>query len=103
MPETQDQVQVFEAPQLHFPKVEDDPWRRDEQAFFQKLPELLKTFRGKWIAIHNGEVVEVGDTRRQVLLQFLEKFPNDEVYIQLVDEEIPMLKMYSPRKRLRRA
>jgi hypothetical protein len=101
MPEIQDQVQVFEAPQLQIPKVEDDPWLRDQRAFFLKLPELMKTLRGKWVAIYNEEVVEVGDDRRSVLLRFRERFPYAEVYIQLVDEKLPVAKMRSPRKGLR--
>lgn len=102
MPEIQDQAQIFEAPQLPIPKVIDDPWERDQQAFFLMLPELLKTLRGKYVAIYNEKVVEVGDERRSVLLRFLEKFPNAEVYIQLVDEDIPVFKMFSPHKGLRR-
>ncbi|MCI0690746.1 DUF5678 domain-containing protein [candidate division KSB1 bacterium] len=98
MPEIQDQVQVFEAPQLPIPKIEDDPWLRDEQAFFFMLPELLKTLRGKWVAVHNGQVVDVGDSVRDVLLRVRERFPKTEVYIQLVDENLPVIKMRSPRK-----
>ncbi|MCG3119717.1 MAG: hypothetical protein ALAOOOJD_02228 [bacterium] len=102
MPEMQDEIQVFEAPQLPLPKSVDDPWLRDEQTFFLKLPELLKTLRGKWVAIYDEQVVEVGDTRREVLLRFVKKFPNAEVYIQLVDEAIPVARIFSPRKALRR-
>ncbi|GEM_PF-2685577 len=101
MPEMQGQVQVFEAPQLNLPKMDDDPWLRDERTFFMKLPELLKTLRGKWVAVYNDQIVEVGDTRREVLLRFVEKFPDAEVYIQLVDEEIPVGKMLSPRKEIK--
>jgi hypothetical protein len=98
MPEIQDQVQVFEAPQLPIPKIEDDPWLRDRRAFFRLLPELLKTLRGKWVAIHNEQVVEIGDTVRSVLLRVRERFPRTEVYIQLVDEKLPVIKMRSPRQ-----
>ncbi len=98
MPEIQDQVQVFDAPQLPIPKVEDDPWLRDERAFFLMLPELLKTLRGKWVAVHNGQVVDVGDSVRGVLLRVRERFPKTEVYIQLVDENLPVVKMRSPRR-----
>ncbi len=98
MPEIQDQVQVFEAPQLPIPKIEDDPWLRDEQAFFLMLPELLKTLRGKWVAVHHGQVVDVGDSVREVLLRVREQFPKTEVYIQFVDENLPVIKMRSPRK-----
>lgn len=34
MPEIQAQDQAFEAPQLSVPKVLEDPWVRDRQAFF---------------------------------------------------------------------
>lgn len=98
MAEIQNEVQAFAAPQLPVTNATDDPWLRDERAFFLKLPELLKTLRGKWVAISNEQVVEVGDTRREVLLRFVEKFPAAEVYIQLVNEEIPTIKMLSPRK-----
>jgi len=101
MPEVHDEVQVFEAPQLPIPQIIDDPWLRDEQAFFYKLPELLKTLRGKWVAIHNGDVVEIGDSVRSVLLRVRERFPKTEVYIQLVDEKLPVVKTRSPRNGLR--
>lgn len=101
MPEIQDEVQVFEAPQLPIPKVEDDPWLRGQRAFFLMLPELLKTLRGKWVAVHNGEVVEVGDSVRSVLLRVRERFPRTEMYIQHVDENLPVVKMRSPRRGLR--
>ncbi len=92
--------QVFEAPTLSFPKVEADKWLREERAFFLALPELLQTLRGKWVAIHNEQVVETGDTLREVLLSVREKFPGVEVYMQLVDENLPVTKMLSPRRGL---
>lgn len=98
MPEVHDEIQGFEAPQLPIPKVSDDPWERDKRAFFLMLPELLKTLRGKCVAIHNGEIAEVGDTVRGVLLRVRERFPKTEMYIQRVDETLPVAKMRSPRK-----
>jgi hypothetical protein len=94
-------VQVFEAPQLSIPEIKEDNWLRDERAFFLQLPELLKTLRGKWVAIHNEQVVEIGDSLRSVLLRVRERFPKTEVYIQLVDEKLPVIKMRSPRKGLK--
>ncbi len=93
--------QVFEAPQLPVYKEPDDNWLREERAFFLQLPELLKTLRGKWVAMHNEQVVEIGDSMRQVLQQFCLRFPDKEVYIQLVDEKLPVVKMSSPRTPLR--
>lgn len=90
------QNQVLEAPKISFSETEDDKWLREERAFFLQLPELLKTLRGKWVAIHNEEVVEIGDTMREVLLSVRKRFPNTEVYIQLVEEKLPVAKMLSP-------
>lgn len=90
--------QVFEAPQIPEHDDQDDKWQRDRRAFYRLLPELLKTLRGKWVAVYNEEVVEIGDSLQQVLKRFWERFPKTEVYIQLVDEEIPVIKMLSPKK-----
>jgi len=91
--------QVFEAPQIPMTReIDGDKWLREERAFFNKLPELLKTLRGKWVAIHNEQVVEIGDSLRQVLQEARNRFPKTEIYIQLVDDELPVAKMLSPRK-----
>lgn len=36
-------------------------WEREFQAFQRLVPELLKTYRGKYVAIHDEQVVESGD------------------------------------------
>ena len=90
--------QVFEAPQIPEPDYRNDKWLRERRAFYRLLPELLKTSRGKWVAVHNEEVVEVGDSLQLVLKKFWNRFPKTEVYIQLVDEEVPVIRMLSPQK-----
>lgn len=90
--------QVLDAPKLSTPKIKDDNWLQEERAFFRQLPELLKTKRGKWVAIHHEQVVEVGDSLREVLLSVRKKYPRTEVYIQHVDEKLPVAKMVSPHK-----
>lgn len=90
--------QVFEAPRLPDPKAKDNKWLREERAFFLQLPELLKTQRGKWVAVHNEQVVEIGDSLHTVLQRVRQRFPKTEIYIQLVDEKLPVAKMLSPRK-----
>lgn len=94
------QTEIFEAPQLHiFEKEKEDKWLREERAFFSQLPQLLKTLRGKWVAIYEEKVVETGDSLHSVLVNVRERFPKTEVYIQLVDEKLPVGKMLSPRRR----
>src|SRR5262249_22792908 len=36
-------------------------WEREYRAFLRLLPELLKTHRGKYVAVHEEQVVDSGD------------------------------------------
>ena len=89
---------ILEAPQLPFSQTKDDKWRREERAFFKQLPTLMQTLKGKWVAVHRGKVVETGDSLQSVLARVREKFPKTEVYIQRVEENLPVAKMLSPRQ-----
>jgi hypothetical protein len=93
------QEQIFEAPVLPIAtaRIEEDKWLRDQRAFFRMLPELLKTLKGKWVAVHGEKVIEVGDSMQSVLTHVRERLPKGELYIQLVDEKLPVAKMLSPR------
>lgn len=93
--------EILEAPQVFVPKIKDDKWLQEERAFFRQLPELLKTLRGKWVAVHEQRVVEVGDSLREVLISVRKRYPKTEIYIQLVDENLPVAKMLSPRRGMR--
>lgn len=44
-----------------------DKFVREKDAFHRLLPELLKTHRGQYVAIHDGQVIAVGDERRPVI------------------------------------
>ena len=48
------------APQLpHAPRPQ-SKWEREFEAFRRLLPELLRTHRGQYVAIHNEQVVDSG-------------------------------------------
>jgi len=93
--------EILKAPQLFVPKIENDKWSQEERAFFRQLPDLLKTLRGKWVAIHEERVMEIGDSLRKVLLSVRERYPKTEFYVRLVDEKLPVTKMLSPQHRMR--
>ena len=44
-----------------------EKFQRERLAFFRLLPELLKTHAGKVVAIHDEQVIAVGDERRPVI------------------------------------
>ena len=63
-----------------------EAFERDQQAFESLKPELLRTHRGQWVAIHQGKVVEAGQDRSQVLDSVYDRFGYVPVYVQQVEE-----------------
>jgi hypothetical protein len=49
------------AIEVHLPPSQRTKWEREFQAFQRLVPELLKTLRGKYVAIHEEKVVESGN------------------------------------------
>jgi hypothetical protein len=67
----------------------DDKWRREYGAFLRMLPELLKTHRGKYVAVHNGQVVASGDDKVAVALQAYREQGYVPIHVGLVTDEPP--------------
>ena len=70
-----------------------DAFEREWQAFERLKPGLLSTHRGQWVAIHQGEVVEAGKNRSQVLDSVYDRFGYVPVYVQLVEEQPRVYKL----------
>jgi Family of unknown function (DUF5678) len=82
------EIKTFDAPVIPaFSPT--DKFQREKHAFFQLLPELLKTHRGKYVAIHNGEVVETGDDQIQVARQAFVKHGYVPICVKLVTDAPP--------------
>jgi hypothetical protein len=62
-------------------------WDLEFQAFCRLLPQLLATHRGKYVAIHEGRVVDSGDDKLAVALRVLSKIGNTSIHVGLVNEE----------------
>jgi hypothetical protein len=90
------QLDVLPAPVL--PEPAQDKWRREQQAFRRLLPELLKTHRGQYVAIHEGQVAESGDDKLVVASRAYARLGYVPVYVSLVtDEPLPVVRIPSPR------
>ena len=50
-------------------------------------PEICEKYAGKWIAVHNGEVIGVGDTAPEAAAQAREKEPEGRFILEAVDSE----------------
>jgi hypothetical protein len=82
---------------------DDDTWRQeqlqrlepDRTAFQRLLPELLKTHKGQFVAIHKGEMVDADMDNRELAKRIYARklFP---IYIQLVSEQPRVIELSSP-------
>ena len=63
----------------------DDPiFERNRVAFQRQLPDLLKTHRGKWVAMVDERVAVIGDSLAWVVEEVIRKLGNVRVYVQEV-------------------
>jgi len=73
---------------------EAETWRRaqidalaDEKAAYERLqPELLKTHRGQWVAIHNGGVVDSDPDQRALVKRVYSQTTHRPIYFVEVRE-----------------
>jgi len=63
-----------------------EAFEREVAAFERMLPELLREYRGRVVAIHNGQVVEVGDSKVEVSERVHQRLGDVTVYVQRVSE-----------------
>src|ERR1700720_3292371 len=90
------QIETLPTPVL--PTPPEDKWRREQRAFRRLLPELLKTHRGQYVAIHEGQVVESGPDKLDVASRAYARFGYLPIYVSLVTEEpVPPVRLPSPR------
>lgn len=67
-----------------------DPEFEAEVAAFERLkPELLKRYPGRAVGIHEGEVVEVGDDKMDVLERVLRRLGDVRCYVEWVEPQAP--------------
>lgn len=68
---------------------------REHTAFQQLLPELLKQYPGQVVAMHNGQVVAVGQDRMEVWQRARQQLGDVPIYVQTVDYPARVYKMTS--------
>jgi len=53
--------------------------------------DLVQQYDGKWIAVHDGAVVGVGDTAGEAAQQARERDPNAEFILEAVDQDADVI------------
>lgn len=77
-----------------------DPFEREVAAFERMLPELLQKYRGRVVAIHNGQVLEAGrpgESVAEVAGRVYDRIGYVPVYVQQVEETPRIYRITGPR------
>ena len=69
-----------------------EAFEREQAAFERMKPELLRTHRGKVVAIYQGQVVQVGTDIAETLDAVYDQFGYVPCYVQRVEETPPVYK-----------
>ncbi len=90
-------VETLAAPDLAAPV--DDKWRREQRAFRQLLPELLRSHPDAFVAIHEGRVVESGTDKLEVARRAYDRFGYVPIFVSRVIAGAPEpIRIPSPRR-----
>ena len=93
-------TELLPAPVL--PTPPEDKFRKEQQAFYRLLPELLRTHRDQYVAIHEGQVVESGPDKLEVARLAYSRFGYIPIFVSQVTER-PLKPFRIPSPRLVRA
>ncbi len=88
------------APVVELPVPVESKWQREYRAFLRLLPELLKTHKGKYVAIHEEQCVDSDEKEVPLLLRVYERFGYVPLHVDLVTEQ-PRLVRIPHRRELR--
>jgi hypothetical protein len=92
---------ILPAPVVELPVEPRTKWEREYQAFRRMLPQLLTTHRGRYVAIHEGQVVDSGDDKFALALRVLAKVGNVAIHVGLVSEHPEPVSRSGVRRELR--
>ncbi len=93
-----DSDQVFD---VVLPEPTVTPLERERRAFYRLLPELLKTHRDQYVAIHSEEVIDCGPERLPLVLRAQERVQGG-IFVALVSQEPMPVKRSGIRRVLRK-
>src|SRR5713101_6528333 len=90
-------IEAWSVPAVRTPIPLDPKFVREEDAFQQLLPELLKSHRGKYVAVHEEQVVDAGDDQIELALRAYKRYGYIPIYVTLVTDQPRIERITSPR------
>ena len=92
------EIEVFPAPILDLPPPPENKWEKEYHAFIRLLPQLLETHRDKYVAVHEGKVVDSGEDIIELALRAYATYGYVPIYCGLVtDQPQRPIRIPSPR------
>jgi len=70
-----------------------EQFEQEVVAFQRLLPDLLQRYEGKAVAIHGGNVIDIGDSKAEVFQRVHDHLGDVVVYVQWVEEQPRLYKM----------
>jgi hypothetical protein len=95
------QTITLPVPSVEFSASASTKWQLEYQAFRRLLPDLLTTFHGRYVAIHERQVVDSGDDKLAVALRVLAKIGNVAIHVGFVSEDTEPAARSGVRRQLR--
>ena len=90
---------VLPAPDLTPTGDHRSKWEREYRAFLRLKPTLLAKSLGKYVAVHEEQVVGEGEDQIQVALRAYEQYGYLPIYVGLVSQDPqPIARVPSPRR-----
>lgn len=94
------QAEVLPAPELKSVADGMSKWDQERSAYWRLLPSLVSRYRGQYVAIHEGQLVDSGANQVELALRVYGRFGYVPIYVGLVsDEPVRMLRVPTPRVR----
>lgn len=91
-------IQTLPAPDVAPLATSNEQWRHDRAEFQRLLPRLLKDSAGKFVAVHDGQIVACGDDKIVVAQQAYSQCGYVPIYVGHVVAEPPSpIRMPTPR------
>jgi hypothetical protein len=84
---TQPDTTTLSPPEFHWPPPPRTKWEREYRAFGRLLPQLLLTERGKYVAIHEGEVIDCDHDEMALIGRVLAQIGNVDIHVGLVTDQ----------------
>ena len=78
------------------PRSEPSGFEKDRRTFQRLLPKLLRQYRGRYVAVYNGRIVDQDKSDESLVARMFQKFGDADFYIGHVEKTPIVYELPSP-------